>query len=103
MKGALIFTALLIGAWQTQPAFAQEPRHLVDQAVAAEGGAAALRDLKAVAITADGKYWEPGQSLVAGGEPRVLKDSKLTISWDVANGVARTQWDRDRKYPFPVR
>ncbi len=74
MKVALIFSALLVSVWHAQPALAQKASDLVNQAVTAQGGAAALRDLKAVTIVADGKYWEPGQSMVAGGDPRFLND-----------------------------
>ena len=29
----------------------------------------------------------------------MLGNTTLTITWDLANGMARTQWDRDMKYP----
>jgi glyoxylase-like metal-dependent hydrolase (beta-lactamase superfamily II) len=101
MKVALLSSALLVSTWYAQPALAQKASDLVNQAVTAQGGAAALRNLKSVAITADGKYWEPGQSMIAGGDPRFLNDSKLTITWDLTKGAARTGWDRDRKYVTP--
>src|SRR5579864_2309062 len=99
MKYALSITALLVAMSQQQPAFAQG-NDLVKQAVAAEGGAE-LRALKSLAITADAKFWEPGQSLSAYGEPRFMGDAVLTINWDLANSRARTVWDRDQKYPDP--
>jgi glyoxylase-like metal-dependent hydrolase (beta-lactamase superfamily II) len=55
--------------------------------------------LKALAIKADARHWEPGQSKAAGGEPRLLGNTTLTITWDLANGMARAEWDRDMKYP----
>jgi glyoxylase-like metal-dependent hydrolase (beta-lactamase superfamily II) len=57
--------------------------------------------LKSIAIKGDAKFWEPGQSLAAGGEARFLGDAKFAITWDVAKGTARTDWDRDQKYPDP--
>ena len=57
MKVALLSSALLVSLWYAQPALAQKASDLVNQAVTAQGGAAALRSLKSVAITADGKYW----------------------------------------------
>jgi hypothetical protein len=100
MKYALsISAALLLTAGQLGPAQAQSPRELVNQAITAEGGLDALRGLKALAIKADAMHWEPGQSKAAGGEPRMLGNTTLTITWDLANGMARTEWDRDMKYP----
>jgi glyoxylase-like metal-dependent hydrolase (beta-lactamase superfamily II) len=96
---AALLVAALYGAIAPQPAQAQSVRDLVGQAVTAEGGADALRGLKALSIKADAMHWEPGQSKVAGGEPRFLGNSALAITWDLANGAARTEWDRDMKYP----
>jgi len=101
MKYAFSIAALLLAMTQRQPAFAQG-NDLVKQAVAAEGGAE-LRGLKSLAITSDAKFWEPGQSLSAYGEPRFMGDATLTITWDLANSRARTVWDRDQKYPDPVK
>src|SRR5580693_3613808 len=102
MRYPLSLAALLLATSPLQPAFAQtSPGDLVKQAVAAEGGADALRGLKTLAVKGDAKFWEPGQSLAAGGEPRFLGDAKFAITWDVAKGTARTDWDRDQKYPEP--
>src|SRR5713101_3937307 len=102
MKYALSITALLLAMSQQQPALAQgNGDNLVKQAVAAEGGADALRGLKSLAVKGDAKFWEPGQSLAAGGEPRFLGDATFAITWDLAKGTARTDWDRDQKYPDP--
>jgi glyoxylase-like metal-dependent hydrolase (beta-lactamase superfamily II) len=103
MKYALSITALLLATSQMPPAFAQNSAaDLVKQAVAAEGGADALRALKSLAVKGDAKFWEPGQSLAAGGEPRYLGDATFAITWDLAKGTARTDWDRDQKYPEPA-
>jgi hypothetical protein len=98
MKHALLISAALVLA-AIEPAQAQSVRELINQAVAAQGGADALRALKALAIKADAMYWEPGQSKAAGGEPRFLGNTTLAITWDLAKGMARTEWDRDMKYP----
>jgi glyoxylase-like metal-dependent hydrolase (beta-lactamase superfamily II) len=104
MKCALLISAaLLLAAGQQQPAQAQSAHQLINQAVAAEGGVDALRGLKALAIKADAMHWEPGQSKAAGGEPRLLDNTSLTVTWDLANGMARTEWDRDMKYPSVER
>src|ERR1700704_4702960 len=101
MKYALSISAalLLLAVGQPAPAQAQSPRELVNQAIAAEGGLDALRGLKALWIKADAMHWEPGQAKARGGEPRMLGNTTLTITWDLANGMARTEWDRDMKYP----
>jgi glyoxylase-like metal-dependent hydrolase (beta-lactamase superfamily II) len=101
MKYALSIAALLLAMSQQQPALAQGSADLVKQAVAAEGGAE-LRALKGLAIKGDAKFWEPGQSLVAGAEPRFLGDATFATTWDLANGRVRTAWDRDQKYPEPA-
>jgi glyoxylase-like metal-dependent hydrolase (beta-lactamase superfamily II) len=100
MKYALSIAALLLTMGQPQPGLAQGSADLIKQAVAAEGGAQ-LRALKGLAIKGDAKFWEPGQSLVAGAEPRFLGDATFVTTWDLANGRARTAWDRDQKYPDP--
>jgi glyoxylase-like metal-dependent hydrolase (beta-lactamase superfamily II) len=103
MKYALSMVGLLLALRQQPPALAQENgRDLVYRAVAAEGGGE-LRGLKGLAIVGAAKFWEPGQSLVANGEPRFLGDATFTTTWDLAGGRARTAWDRDQKYPDPVK
>ena len=102
IKHVLPLAAVLLAASQMPPAFAQSsPGDLVKQAVAAEGGADALRALKGLAIRGDARFFEPGQSFAAGGEPRFLGDATFTIAWDLAKGVSRTDWDRNQKYPDP--
>src|SRR5437016_9733746 len=103
MKHALSMAVFLLTMSQQEPALAQaNGDNLVKEAVAAQGGAE-LRGLKGLAIKGDAKFWEPGQSFAAGGEPRFLGDATFAITWDLANGRARTAWDRDQKYPEPVK
>jgi hypothetical protein len=100
MKYAVLVSAALLGCAGTlAPAQAQQGVDLVKQAVAALGGAEALRSLKSVGITAHGQHWEPGQSYAPGGEARFLGDSNITVTWDLANDAARSAWDRSMKYP----
>jgi hypothetical protein len=103
MKYALCFAALLLAMVPPRPALAQgSGDSLVKQAVAAEGGADALRGVKGLAIKGDAKFWEPGQSFAPDGDPRFLGDATFTTTWDIANGSARTSWIRDQKYPDPI-
>src|SRR6266849_8183118 len=104
MKYALSFAVLLLAMTLQQPAFAQgSSNNLVKEAVTAQGGADALRGLKTVAVKGDAKFWEPGQSFAPDGEPRFLGDATFAITWDLAKGQARTAWDRDQKYPDPIK
>src|ERR1043165_6447232 len=78
MKYRLVLPAALVaGMAGLTPVQAQQGIDLVKQAVAAQGGAQALRGLKAISITADGQHWEPGQSYAPGGEARFLGDSAI--------------------------
>ena len=73
MKYALLVSAaLLVGAGGLAPVQAQQGIDLVSQAVAAQGGADALRNLKTISIKAEGQHWEPGQSYEPGGEARLI-------------------------------
>jgi glyoxylase-like metal-dependent hydrolase (beta-lactamase superfamily II) len=103
MKYVLALSAaLLLAVGQPQAAHAQH-KELIAQAVAAQGGAGALRALKLVWLKADAAHWDVGQTMVPGGEPRFLGNSTIEMVWDLANGQARSTWDRDKKYPFPRR
>src|SRR5258705_10058116 len=95
--------ALLLGATQMQPAAAQSGVDLVKQAVAAQGGAAALSAAKTTIIKGEAKHWEPGQSYSSSGEARFLGDSTYTQTVDNATRTARIDWDRDMKYPAVER
>lgn len=97
-----ISAALLLGTAPFGVAAAKEgPEDLVKAAIAAEGGADALKALKGVYIKATAKHWEPGQSFKAGGEPRFLGDTTLAITWDLAGGQARLDLQRAMVYPPP--
>src|SRR5262249_26488327 len=97
--GLLVSAALLIGAGGLTPVQAQQGIDLVKQAVAAQGGAEALRSLKTISIKAQGQHWEPGQSYTPGGGTRFLGDAQISVTWDLANDAARSVWDRSMKYP----
>ena len=104
MKNVLLSFALLLAISQQPAVFAQgNGSDLVQQAVAAQGGAGALRGLKSLRIQGSAQFWEPGQSFVAGGDPRFLGDATFSFAWDLAAGRASMAWDRDQKYPAPVR
>ena len=93
----------MFGAMLAGPASAQSAQDLVKQAVAAQGGADALKALKTIAIKGDAKFWEPGQSHKPGGEPRFLGDATYSATGDFTNHIVRIEWDRDQKYPAPEK
>jgi hypothetical protein len=99
---ALVFGASLAGPL-TSPASAQSAADLVKQAVAAQGGADALKKLQTISIKGEAKFWEPGQSFKPGGEPRFLGDATYAATADFANRTTRIDWDRDQKYPAPEK
>ena len=86
---------------ETQPIAGQSGGDLVKQAVAAQGGADALRRLTGLTAKGTARFFEPGQSRAAGGEPRFLGTANFEITWDLVKGMARTNWDRDQQYPVP--
>jgi glyoxylase-like metal-dependent hydrolase (beta-lactamase superfamily II) len=97
-------TALLLAMSQMQPAMAQKNGNsLVSQAITAEGGADALRGLKGLNIKADAHFYGPEQSETAGGPARDYGTANISITWDLAKGMAATAFDRDQKYPAPEK
>src|ERR1700704_124976 len=105
MKYAFAMSAaLLLGLTQVQPAMAQKNGNsLVNQAITAEGGADALRALKGLSIKADAHFYGPEQSETAGGPARDYGTADITITWDLAKGMAATTLTRDQKYPAPEK
>ena len=67
--------ALVLGAALASPAAAQSGVDLVKQAVAAQGGAAAIGSAKTTIIKGEAKHWEPGQSYSPTGEAKFLGES----------------------------
>ena len=103
MKYALWIAAFLLVIVHQPPALAQgSGDSLVKQAVAAEGGADALRGVKGLTIQGVAAFWEPGQSFAPDGDPRFMGNATFTMTWDLAGGSARTSWVRDQKYPDPI-
>jgi glyoxylase-like metal-dependent hydrolase (beta-lactamase superfamily II) len=100
-----ISAALLLAASQAQPAMAQKNggNSLVNQAIAAEGGADALRALKGVTMKGTAHFYGPEQSETPGGPARDYGTANVSVTWDLAKGMAATTLDRDQKYPAPEK
>ncbi len=75
------------------------PVELVKQAVAATGGVEALRAVKGIMLKGDARHWEPQQSYVADVEPRLIGESKITITWDGEKNIDREGRRADVEYP----
>ena len=103
MKRILSLTLALVVGIAVQSAAAQSiaPSQRVKDAIAAMGGADALRNLKTLSIKAAAKHWEPEQSYLPGGPARPLGASTLNIAWDLGQGMARTDHEHRMDYPFP--
>jgi len=76
-------------------------REMVDRALAAIGGADAVRALRSASIKGTVRHWEPEQSHVPGGEPRFAAESTFDITHDFVNRVTRIDWDKKFAYPAP--
>jgi glyoxylase-like metal-dependent hydrolase (beta-lactamase superfamily II) len=90
-----------IYACERQPVAAKSAGDFVREAIQAEGGADALRALNRLQAKGNASFWEPGQAHEAGGDARFLGTANFEVIWDLANGMARTSWDRDQQYPLP--
>jgi glyoxylase-like metal-dependent hydrolase (beta-lactamase superfamily II) len=74
---------------------------VVNRAVSALGGKAALAQVKSLTLKAEVRHWEPEQSVVADGEMRLAGDSTIVLSRDFQSEAARTDWERKLVYPSP--
>jgi glyoxylase-like metal-dependent hydrolase (beta-lactamase superfamily II) len=83
------------------PAPAGDALALVDRALAAQGGAAAVAGLRTFTVRGSATYWEPEQSIVPGGDPRLAGEATFTIARDLAAGSARLEWVKKFVYPAP--
>lgn len=102
MKHMMGLTAALLASAAPVHFANAAPIDLVKAAVAAEGGADALKALAGIVVKGDAKHWEPGQSLKAGGEPRFLGDTMFTLTWNVAKNEAKLDVNRAMVYPPPA-
>jgi glyoxylase-like metal-dependent hydrolase (beta-lactamase superfamily II) len=80
----------------------QPPRHhVLDRAVEALGGADALGGVQTLSVKGTITEWEPEQSIVADGEPRLGSESTFDAISDYAAGATRIDWVRKFAYPQP--
>lgn len=71
----------------------------VKAAADALGGAKALAGIRSLTVSGSVTHWEPEQSLVPGGEPRLAGESTFVLSRDIPAGASRVEWVRKLVYP----
>ena len=99
MKRALLLLLLLgVGTCVTSLAYAQD---LINSALTALGGADALTQVKMLVVKGTVRYWEPEQSMVAGGEPRHAADATFEMTGDFTAHAVRVDWVKNFLYPSP--
>jgi hypothetical protein len=99
MKRALLLLLLLgLGVCVTTPSYAQD---LINGALTAMGGADALAQVKTLVVKGTMRYWEPEQSMVAGGEMRHTADATFEMTGDFTAHAVRIDWVKNFLYPSP--
>jgi glyoxylase-like metal-dependent hydrolase (beta-lactamase superfamily II) len=99
MKRTLLLLLWLgVGVCVTTPSYAQD---LINGALTALGGAEALTQVKTLVVKGTVRYWEPEQSMVAGGEPRHTADATFEMTGDFTAHVVRVDWVKNFLYPSP--
>ena len=99
MKRALLLLSIVVAACATSPQ--QRSQHLVNRAVDAMGGAAALGTVKTLALSGTSRQWEPEQSFAAGGIPRFANESTFAVVADLSARSTRVDWVKKFEYPTP--
>src|SRR4030095_14219771 len=90
MKRTLLLLLLLgVGVCVATPLYAQD---LINSALAAMGGADAVAQVKTLVVKGTVRYWEPEQSMVAGGEPRHTADATVEMKGDFTSHAGSGDW-----------
>src|SRR3989442_997466 len=94
---------LLLASLVVVSAATASPRsdNLVSKAVQALGGESALANVKTVAVKGTIRQWEPEQSVMPGGDMRLVNDSTFDIVVDYGARASRVDWVRNYVYPAP--
>jgi glyoxylase-like metal-dependent hydrolase (beta-lactamase superfamily II) len=98
MKRTLLLLVLLlgVGVCMTTPSSAQD---LINGALTAMGGADTLAQVKTLVVKGTVRYWEPEQSMVAGGEMRHTADATFEMTGDFTSHAVRVDWVKNFVYP----
>src|SRR4029434_2768334 len=98
MKRTLLLLLLGVSVCVTTPLYAQDQ---INSALAAMGGADALAQVKTLVVKGTVRYWEPEQSMVAGGEMRHTADATFEMAGDFTVHAVRIDWVKNFLYPSP--
>src|SRR5215813_4342127 len=99
MKRTLLLLLLLgVDVCMTTPSYAQD---LINGALTAMGGADALTQVNTLVVKGAVRYWEPEQSIVAGGEMRHTADATFEMTGDFTAHAVRVDWVKNFVYPTP--
>jgi glyoxylase-like metal-dependent hydrolase (beta-lactamase superfamily II) len=97
---AALLAGFLAVVASAAPAGAADPSSLVTRAIDKLGGAKKLSDAATLSISGRSKHWDPQETLEPDVGNRLGGESRFTLSMDVANGRARTDWVRFRIAPM---
>src|SRR4029434_6722265 len=98
MKRTLLLLLLGVSVCVTTPLYAQDQ---INSALAAMGGADALAQVKTLVVKGTVQYWEPEQSMVAGGEMRHTADATFEMTGDFTAHAGRADLVTIFLYPSP--
>lgn len=56
--------------------------------------------VQSLRVEGTARYWEPQQSVVAGGEPRSIGEATFTLVQNLRDGWSQIDWKRKTDYPF---
>src|SRR5215510_2141074 len=97
MKRTLLLLLLLgVSVGVTPLLYAQD---LINGALTAMGGVDALVQVKTLVVKGTVRYWEPEQSVVAGGEMRHTADATFEMTGDFTAHAVRVDWVKNFLYP----
>ena len=97
---ATLLAGFLAVVASVTPAGATDASALVARAIEKLGGAKQLSDIATLSISGRSKHWDPQETLEPDVGNRLGGESRFTLSMDVANGRARTDWVRFRIAPM---
>jgi glyoxylase-like metal-dependent hydrolase (beta-lactamase superfamily II) len=97
MKRTLLLLLLLaMGTGVPTLSYAQD---FINGALTALGGAEALAQVQTLVVKGTVRYWEPEQSIIAGGEPRHTADATFEMMGDFTAHAVRVDWVKNFVYP----
>ncbi len=96
----LVLVSLFVAACAGTGSVSRE-QELINRAIAALGGAEAMRGMRSLSISGTSKYREPEQSQMPGGEARFAAEATFETLVDFAGHASRTDWVKNVAYPTP--